>query len=194
MVVAGTALGLGTLARAQAGADNNPASEDAATSQAMKLAYTKWLNEDVRWIISSEEAKQFANLPTDDERNEFIKQFWGRRDAQAAANGISDFRGEYYRRMAYANQHFAAVVPGWKTDRGRIYILYGTPNSVDSHPTAVGTTKSYEVWHYNAIWETAAPLHGTAGYAEKPVVRKDVDMKFIDTCSCGNFQLQPSPR
>jgi GWxTD domain-containing protein len=160
----------------------------------MPEVYQKWLDEDVVWIISQDERAKFMKLENDDERNEFIKQFWDRRD-QEIPNGPRDaFRKEYYRRIAYANLHMAAGVAGWKTDRGRIYILYGPPDSVDSHPSSVGDVKPWEVWHYNAIQEYSPSVQEAQGDRALTVTKKDVDMRFVDTCSCGNFLLQTSPK
>jgi GWxTD domain-containing protein len=179
VMVAAVALGIGTLARAQSSANKQMLEEHETGSHAVPQIYRKWVDEDVRWIITPEERARFMQLSSDDERNEFIKQFWERRDAQVPGGGKNDFRAEYYGRIAYANQHFGAGVAGWKTDRGRILIMYGLPNSIDSHPGSSGGTRPYEVWRYNVIQEDSAL-----------VAKKNVDMKFVDTCSCGNFKLQ----
>ena len=86
--------------------------------------YKKWLNEDVLYIISAEERSAFLHLQTNEEREQFIEQFWQRRnpDPDSAENS---FKEEHYRRIAYANEHYASGIPGWKTDRGRIYIMWG---------------------------------------------------------------------
>jgi GWxTD domain-containing protein len=133
-------------------------------------------------------------LENDDERNKFIKQFWERRSQEIPGGGEDAFRKEYYRRIAYANEHFAATIAGWKSDRGRVYILYGAPESIDSHPGSVGDVKPWEVWHYNVIQEYAPPTQEAQGDRAMTVAKKDVDMKFVDTCNCGNFQLQASPK
>lgn len=99
----------------------------------------------------------------------------------------------YHRRIAYTNQHFAATVSGWKSDRGRTYILYGPPDSVDSHPgEGEGMKRPYEVWHYNLIREYAPSAQETQGDGAMTIPRKDVEMKFIDTRACGNYLLQTS--
>jgi hypothetical protein len=96
--------------------------------------------------------------------------------------------------VAYANQHFAAGIPGWKTDRGKIYIMYGPPNSIEAHP--VGAAQPYELWHYREIKEfgPSEQEQGIPNDKTKVVTRKDVDMKFVDACRCGEFQLQPGPK
>ena len=122
-------------------------------------AYKTWLNQDVVWIISDEERKAFKNLSNDEERDAFIEQFWLRRNPDPDSSE-NDFREEHYRRIAYANEHFAAGKPGWKTDRGHIYIAFGKPDSIESHPSGGmydrpieeggGQTSTYpfETWHY----------------------------------------------
>ncbi|MGA8108383.1 MAG: GWxTD domain-containing protein, partial [Acidobacteriaceae bacterium] len=96
--------------------------------------YRKWLNQDVRWIITDQERKAFLSLSNDEERDAFIEQFWRRRNPNPDSPD-NEFREEYYARIAYANEHFAAGKPGWKTDRGHMYIAYGKPDSIDSHPS-----------------------------------------------------------
>jgi GWxTD domain-containing protein len=195
VMVVGIALGVGTLARAQSTADKKLAAEQAAGPRPpMADVYQKWLDEDVVWIITPEERARYMKLENDDERNKFIKQFWERRSQEIPGGGEDAFRKEYYRRIAYANEHFAATIAGWKSDRGRVYILYGAPESIDSHPGSVGDVKPWEVWHYNVIQEYAPPTQEAQGDRAMTVAKKDVDMKFVDTCNCGNFQLQASPK
>ena len=96
--------------------------------------YKKWLGEDVRWIISDEERSAFMQLSNDEERDQFIESFWQRRDP-TPDTVENEFKEDHYRRIAYANEHFAAGIPGWKSDRGRIYIMYGPPDEIDAHPS-----------------------------------------------------------
>src|SRR5262252_5529553 len=139
-------------------------------------AYKTWLNEDVIYIISPEERNAFLQLSTNEEREQFIEQFWLRRsnNPDLPAN---DFKEEHYRRIAYANEHYASGIPGWKTDRGRMYIMWGPADEVDSHPTGGtydrpmeeggGSTSTYpwETWRWrylegigeNIIWEFVDP-------------------------------------
>jgi GWxTD domain-containing protein len=147
-------------------------------------AYKTWLNQDVVWIISDEEARAFKTLSNDEERDAFIEQFWLRRnpDPDSPEN---EFREEHYRRIAYANEHFAAGKPGWKTDRGHIYISFGKPDSIDAHPSGGqyerpfdeggGTTATFpfEVWHYR--------------YLEG--IGENIDVEFVDTCMCGDYHF-----
>src|SRR6202007_378563 len=105
-----------------------------ALHQELSGTYKTWLNQDVVWIITDEEAKAFKSLSNDEERDAFIEQFWLRRNPNPDSPE-NEFREEHYRRIAYANEHFAAGKPGWKTDRGHIYIAYGKPDNIDSHPS-----------------------------------------------------------
>src|SRR5216117_3445124 len=99
----------------------------------LKKAYKDWLEKDVTYIITDEEKRAFKKLATDDERERFIEEFWRRRDPDPDTEE-NEFKEEYYERIPYANEHFASGIPGWKTDRGRIYIMYGKPHEKESHP------------------------------------------------------------
>ena len=100
----------------------------------LETPYRKWLNEDVAYIITDEERSAFKRLQTDEEREQFIEQFWLRRDP-TPDTFENEFREEHYRRIAYANEHYASGIPGWETDRGRIYITFGPPDEIESHPS-----------------------------------------------------------
>ena len=102
--------------------------------QELSKTYKKWLDEDVVYIITDEERKAFKQLSNDEERDQFIEAFWQRRDPTPDTEE-NEFKDEHYRRIEYANEHFAAGVPGWRTDRGRIYITFGPADEVDSHPS-----------------------------------------------------------
>src|SRR6201985_3465389 len=99
----------------------------------LEPAYKTWLNEDVAYIITDEERQAFFALSNDEERDQFIEQFWLRRDP-TPDTVENEYKEEHYRRIAYANEHFAAGIPGWKTDRGRMYITFGPPDEIESHP------------------------------------------------------------
>ena len=99
----------------------------------LKKAYKDWLEKDVAYVITDEERKAFKKLATDEERERFIEEFWRRRDPDPDTEE-NEFKEEYYERIAYANEHFASGIPGWKTDRGRIWIMYGKPDERETHP------------------------------------------------------------
>src|SRR5580700_201737 len=96
--------------------------------------YKKWVDEDVRWIITDQELEAFKHLSNDEERDTFIENFWLRRNPNPDSPD-NEFREEHYRRIQYANDHYAAGKPGWKTDRGHIYIAFGAPDAIESHPS-----------------------------------------------------------
>jgi GWxTD domain-containing protein len=155
-----------------------------AVKQELKGAYKTWLNQDVTYIISDEETRAFKSLSNDEERDAFIEQFWLRRNPNSDSPE-NEFREEHYRRIAYANEHFPAGKPGWKTDRGHIYISFGKPDSIDSHPSGGNyqrpieegggetSTFPFEVWHYRYI----------EGIGE------NIDIEFVDTCQCGDYHF-----
>jgi GWxTD domain-containing protein len=105
---------------------------DAALRKELESPYRKWLNEDVSYIITDEERAAFKRLQTDEEREQFIENFWLRRDP-TPDTVENEFKEEHYRRIAYANEHYASGIPGWKTDRGKIYIMYGPPDEIEDH-------------------------------------------------------------
>jgi GWxTD domain-containing protein len=150
--------------------------------------YKQWLNEDVVYIISPEERTAFLQLSTSEEREQFIEQFWLRRSSNPDLPE-NDFKEEHYRRIAYANEHFASGIPGWRTDRGRIYIIWGPADEVDSHPTGGtydrpmdeggGSTTTYpwESWRYRY-------LEGLGN---------NVMLEFVDPSGSGEYHLTMDP-
>ena len=155
-----------------------------ALKQELSKTYKKWLDEDVVYIISDEERKAFKQLSNDEERDQFIEAFWQRRDPTPDTEE-NEFKEEHYRRIEYANEHFAAGLPGWKTDRGRIYIMYGPADEIDAHPSGGtydrpieeggGTTSTFpfEDWRYR--------------YLEG--IGQEVEIEFVDTCMCGDYHM-----
>jgi GWxTD domain-containing protein len=152
--------------------------------QELGKTYKKWLDEDVRWIISDEERSAFKQLSNDEERDQFIESFWQRRDP-TPDTVENEFKEDHYARIAYANEHFAAGIPGWKSDRGRIYIMFGKPDEIESHPSGGsydrpmeeggGQTSTYpfEDWRYR--------------YLEG--VGQEIIIEFVDTCMCGEYHM-----
>ncbi len=159
-----------------------------ALKQELSSTYKKWLNEDVRWIITDEEMTAFKQLSNDEERDQFIEQFWLRRDPTPDTEE-NEFKEEHYRRIAYANEHFAAGIPGWRTDRGRIYIVFGPADDVETHPSGGtyqrpieeggGETSTYpfEDWRYRYI----------------EGIGQEILLEFVDTCGCGDYHLTVDP-
>jgi GWxTD domain-containing protein len=147
-------------------------------------AYKSWLEQDVPYIITDEETRAFKTLSNDEERDAFIEQFWLRRNPNPDSPD-NEFREEHYRRITYANEHFAAGKPGWKTDRGHVYIAFGKPDSIEAHPTGgqyerpmdegggQTSTFPFETWHYR--------------YLEG--IGDNIDLEFVDTCQCGDYHF-----
>jgi GWxTD domain-containing protein len=150
----------------------------------------KWLEQDVLYIITDEEKAAFKRLTTDDERYQFIEQFWLRRDP-SPDTVENEFRDEHYRRIAYANERFASGKPGWKTDRGRIYITWGPPDQIESHPSGGsylrppeeggGTTSTFpfETWRYR--------------YLEGEGLGNEVIIEFVDPTMSGEYRIAFDP-
>jgi GWxTD domain-containing protein len=150
----------------------------------LSKVYKKWLNEDVVWIITDEERAAFKQLTNDEERDNFIEAFWQRRDPTPDTEE-NEYKEEHYRRIAYANEHFAAGIPGWKTDRGRIYIMYGPPDEIDSHPSG-GT---YERPVDEGGGETSTFPFEDWRYRYIEGIGQEINIEFVDTCMCGDYHM-----
>jgi GWxTD domain-containing protein len=150
----------------------------------LSKTYKKWLDEDVRWIITDEEQKAFKLLSNDEERDQFIEAFWQRRDPTPDTIE-NEFKEEHYRRMAYANEHFAAGIPGWKSDRGRIYIMYGAADEIESHPSG----GSYERPMEEGGGETSTFPFEDWRYRYLEGVGQEIIIEFVDTCMCGDYHM-----
>ena len=150
--------------------------------------FKRWLDEDVRYIITNEERKAFVQMATDEERENFIESFWLRRDPTPDSME-NEYKEEHYRRIAYANDRYASGIPGWKADRGRIYIAHGPPDEIESHPSGGhyqrpyeeggGFTSTYpfEIWRYR--W-----IEG---------IGTDVLLEFVDPTMTGEYRLTMDP-
>lgn len=206
VLVSGALLGLGGIcaaqekeksdAEAQASPDGQTDPLKRPVSQKQKKQNSKslrqelshrdkvWLDQDVAWIITDEERAAFKQLSNDEERENFIESFWQRRDP-TPDTAENEFKEEHYRRIAYANEHFPAGIPGWKTDRGRIYIVFGPADEIESHPSGGtyerpmeeggGSTSTFpfEQWRYRYI----------------EGIGQEVIIEFVDTCMCGDYHM-----
>ena len=159
-----------------------------ALKQELSSTYKKWLNEDVRYIITPEEMSAFKQLSNDEERDQFIEQFWLRRDP-TPDTPENEFKEEHYRRIAYANEHFASGIPGWRTDRGRIYIVWGPPDEIDAHPSG-GT---YDRPMEEGGGETSTYPFEDWRYRYLEGVGQEVILEFVDVCSCGDYHMTIDP-
>ena len=150
--------------------------------------FSKWLNQDVVHIITSEEREVFEKLSTPEEKEQFIEQFWRRRDPDLTTP-VNEYKEEHYRRLAYVNERFKSGVPGWKTDRGRVYIIHGPPDEIEKHymgqsytrPTEEGggqtVTYPFEIWRYRHL----------------PGIGDNVELEFVDPSGSGEFRLAMTP-
>ena len=150
--------------------------------------FAKWLNEDVVYVISEEERKVFEKLSTPEEKEQFIQQFWFRRDPDPRT-AYNEFKQEHYRRIAFANERFTSGLPGWQSDRGRIYIIHGPPTGIEPHPSGGlyerplheggGSTVTFpfEVWRYRYI----------------EGVGTDVVLEFVDPTMTSEYRLALQP-
>src|SRR5947207_8159414 len=150
----------------------------------VETVYKKWLDEDVRYIITDEEKSAFKQLSNAEERDNFIEAFWARRDP-TPDTVENEFKEEHYSRIAYSNEHFAAGIPGWKTDRGRMYIMYGKLDEIDSH-TSGGT---YERPMEEGGGETSTYPFETWRYRYLEGIGQEIIIEFVDTCMCGDYHM-----
>ncbi|HJR09082.1 MAG TPA: GWxTD domain-containing protein [Pyrinomonadaceae bacterium] len=154
----------------------------------VKKIYREWPEKDVAYIITDAERSAFKKLVSDEEREQFIESFWQRRDPDPDTDE-NEYKEQYYERIAYANEHYASGIPGWKTDRGRIYITFGKPDSVESHPSGGAydrpsyqgggstTTYPFEVWFYRYI----------------EGIGSGIEIEFVDPTGTGEFRIARSP-
>jgi len=167
--------------------DKQRKQQEARLRKELETPYKKWLDQDVVYIISDEEKKAFKTLQTDEERDQFIEQFWLRRDPTPDTEE-NEYREEHYRRIAYANEHFASGIPGWKADRVMIYIKYGPADETESHNGGTEqraieegggqtSTYPYEKWRYRY-------LDG---------IGTNVEIEFVDTTMTGEFRMTTDP-
>jgi GWxTD domain-containing protein len=154
----------------------------------LETPYRKWLNEDVAYIITDEERAAFKRLQTDEEREQFIEQFWLRRDP-TPDTVENEFKEEHYRRIAYANEHYASGIPGWKTDRGRIYITYGPPDEIEAHPSG----GSYERPPEEGGGETSTYPFEQWRYRWIEGVGTNIIIEFVDPTMSGEYHMTMDP-
>jgi GWxTD domain-containing protein len=155
-----------------------PAATQNTPHRLITSAWQKWLDDDVVWIMTNQERIAFKNLTTDEQRDAFVEAFWESRNPDPGARE-NKLKEEHYRRIAYANTQFPTAIPGWQTDRGRIYIIHGAPDSIDYKSYASGVNRlisESEVWHYHYI----------RGLGQ------GVSFRFVDECKCGNYELLDS--
>ena len=170
------------------GDDQDVMSRERNVRRERSKIFEKWLSEDVAYIITDEERKAYKKLATDEEREQFIEAFWRRRDPDPDTEA-NEYLEEHYERVAYANQHFASGIPGWKSDRGRIYIMYGPPHERETHPMGgqydrpsyhgggSTTTYPFEVWFYRHL----------------PGIGSGIEIEFVDPTGTGEYRIARNP-
>jgi len=184
LIVFAVLLSFPTLCRAQgqAGGTKTKRSGGALKLDGGVPPYKAWLEQDVVWIITDQERAAFKLLQNDEERDNFIEAFWDRRNPTPDSFD-NPFKDEHYRRIVYANEHFGTTAPGWKSDRGRTYILFGAPAGVHYPSGRAQGERSeggdalslpLEVWHYRYI----------------EGLGQDIDLEFVDACRCGEFKMR----
>jgi len=178
--------GLAQKAKTSQGQD--PSEKQRNVKPELKKAYKDWLDKDVAYIITDEERKAFKKLATDDERERFIEEFWRRRDPDPDTDE-NEFREEYYERIAYANEHYASGIPGWKTDRGRIYITWGKPDEVESHPSG----GNYNRESYEGGGSTSTYPFERWFYRYLPGVGSGIEIEFVDPTGSGEYRIARNP-
>jgi GWxTD domain-containing protein len=162
----------------------NPNEKPIAAKGEINDAHKKWLTHDVSPIITEAERKAYLALRTPEERENFIATFWRLRDPDPDTEE-NEYREEYYERIAYANEHFASGVPGWRTDRGRIYIVWGKPDSIESHPSG----GSYERPSYEGGGSTSTYPFETWFYRNLDGVGNGIEIEFVDPTGSGEYRI-----
>lgn len=163
---------------------------DRKTNQKEEIpkVYREWPDKDVAYIITPQERDAYKKLKTNEEREQFIELFWRRRDPDPDTDE-NEYREEYYERIAYANEHYSSGIPGWKTDRGRVYIMYGKPDELETHP--MGGT--YERPSYEGGGSTSTYPFEIWFYRYLPGIGSGIEIEFVDPTGSGEYRIARSP-
>ncbi len=164
--------------------DPNQKARNFKKEESTRKIYADWMNKEVAYIITSDEKKAYKSLKTDEERENFIENFWRRRDPNPDTEE-NEYREEYFERIAYANEHYASGIPGWKTDRGRVYIAHGKPDSVESHPSG----GSYDRPSYEGGGSTTTYPFETWFYRHLDGVGDGLEIEFVDPTGTGEYRI-----
>ncbi|HET7214102.1 MAG TPA: GWxTD domain-containing protein [Terriglobia bacterium] len=204
LLIAATALGISAFP-AFAGNDKDKKQEEKLTKQErrrqkaiqkeMESPYKKWISGPIGYIITPAERAAFKKLATDEERDQFIEEFWRRRNPTPGSPENS-FKEEFYRRIAYANEHYSSGIPGWRTDRGHIYIMYGPPDETTTHPTGGTYVPNPNEMPYSgagaATTMTTYPFEDWT-YHYIPGIGENVELEFVDPTGTGEYHLTMNP-
>jgi GWxTD domain-containing protein len=184
IVISSVSFGLAQKSTPTPNEDINNKARNVKTEESKKKIYQDWVSKDVAYIITPDEQKAYKKLTTDEERENFIENFWRRRDPDPDTEE-NEYRDEYFERIAYANEHYASGIPGWKTDRGRIYITFGKPDSVESHPSG----GSYDRQSYEGGGSTTTYPFETWFYRHLDNVGDGVEVEFVDPTGTGEYRI-----
>ena len=162
---------LATFAVATTAQDVNANADDEELEAALK----KWIRDYVRYIITDKEKGEWKNLADNKAKVAFIEMFWARRDP-TPETPENEYRDDYLQRWGYVLENFSAGKPGWRTDRGRIYLMLGPPSSIQRNPMGRDATeRPSEVWTYNSINNSKLPA--------------SVDVSFVDFMGYGDYEI-----
>lgn len=184
IVVSGVSLGYGQKDKQQPNQDPSQRARTVKSEESVKKIYKDWISKDVAYIITADEKKAYNKLTTDEERENFIENFWRRRDPDPDTEE-NEYREEYFERIAYANEKFTSGIPGWKTDRGRIYIAYGKPDGIESHPSG----GSYDRPSYEGGGSTTTYPFETWFYRHLDNVGDGIEIEFVDPTGTGEYRI-----
>ncbi|HWS56681.1 MAG TPA: GWxTD domain-containing protein [Pyrinomonadaceae bacterium] len=188
LVALGPAAAMAQKDKKKSGDDQDVMARERNVRKEKSKVFEKWLNEDVAYIITDEEKKAYKKLATDEEREQFIEAFWRRRDPDPDTEA-NEYLEEHYERVAYANQHFASGIPGWKSDRGRIYIMYGPPHERETHPAG----GSYERPSYHGGGSTTTYPFEVWFYRHLPGIGSGIEIEFVDPTGTGEYRIARNP-
>lgn len=138
-----------------------------------------WIKKDVLYIVTESEKEAFLKLENDTDRETFIENFWLRRDPDPDTE-LNEFREEHYERIAFANENFTAGLPGWRTDRGRTYIVLGKPDKIEKGKATFENLENvpFEKWFYNYA----------IGFGN------NIEIIFLDPTETGEFRFMKEKR
>jgi GWxTD domain-containing protein len=103
-----------------------------------------------KYISSGQEIDKWNKIKDLDAKRTFMFEFWKKRD-EMPYTPQNEFKADYLKRVDYSNSKFSTITKkGWKSDRGRVYIVYGEPSEIERFPNQVDA-KPYEIWHYNSL-------------------------------------------
>ena len=150
--------------------------------------YKKWLQEEVPYIITDEERAAFLQLQTNEEREQFIEAFWQRRDP-TPDTVENEFKEEHYRRIAYANERFSSGIPGWRTDRGRMYIMWGPPDEIETHSSG----SNYNRPMNEGGGQTTVYAFDDWRYRYMEGIGSNIIIEFVDPTGTGEYHITMDP-